>query len=127
MNRLRVLGQRWPWLDRALDVHERVGEVNGGFIASGITVSVFLSLFPLILLVTAVVGYLAVDDPNVAKNIIDALGLKPRKVMKLLYVAIEGRPAGLPLFDSMHLLGREVSLDRLRAARLRIGDDDARG
>jgi len=47
--------------------------------------------------------------------------------MKLLYVAIEGRPAGLPLFDSMHLLGREVSLDRLRAARLRIGDDGARG
>ena len=61
------------------------------------------------------------------RGAIDALGLKPRKVMKLLYVAIEGRPAGLPLFDSMHLLGREVSLDRLRAARLRIGDDDARG
>jgi membrane protein len=56
-------------------MHERVGEVNGGFIASGITVSVFLALFPLILLVTAVVGYLAVDDPNVSKNIIDALGL----------------------------------------------------
>ena len=61
------------------------------------------------------------------RGAIDALGLKPRKVMKLLYVAIEGRPAGLPLFDSMHLLGREVSLDRLRAARLRIGDDGARG
>ena len=75
MKRLRALGQRWPWLDRALDMHERVGEVNGGFIASGITVSVFLSLFPLILLVTAVVGYLAVDDPHVAQNIIDALGL----------------------------------------------------
>jgi glutamyl-tRNA synthetase len=61
------------------------------------------------------------------RGAIDALGLKPRKVMKLLYVAIEGRPAGLPLFDSMHLLGRDASLGRLRAARLRIGDDDTRG
>jgi len=61
------------------------------------------------------------------RGAIDALGLKPRKVMKLLYVAIEGRAAGLPLFDSMHLLGREAALARLRAARLRIGADDGRG
>jgi glutamyl-tRNA synthetase len=61
------------------------------------------------------------------REAIGALGVKPRKVMKLLYVAIEGRPAGLPLFDSMHLLGRDTALARLRAARLRIGDDDARG
>jgi glutamyl-tRNA synthetase len=47
--------------------------------------------------------------------------------MKLLYVALEGRAAGLPLFDSMHLLGRDASLERLRAARLRIGTGDARG
>ncbi len=62
---------------------------------------------------------------------IEALDLGSKKTvrtaMKLLYVAIEGRPAGLPLFDSMHLLGREASLARLRAARLRIGDDDTRG
>ena len=61
------------------------------------------------------------------RGAIDALGLKPRKVMKLLYVAVEGRPAGLPLFDSMHLLGRDATVARLRAARLRIGNGDARG
>jgi glutamyl-tRNA synthetase len=55
------------------------------------------------------------------RGAIDAIGLKPRKVMKLLYVAVEGRPAGLPLFDSMHLLGRDVTLARLRAARVRTG------
>ena len=56
----------------------RLGAVRRGkrrLIASGVTFAVFLSLFPLILLVTAVVGYLAVDDPHVAQNIIDALGL----------------------------------------------------
>ena len=54
------------------------------------------------------------------RGVIDGLGLKPRKVMKLLYAAVEGRAAGLPLFDAVELLGRDVSVARLRAARLRI-------
>ncbi|MGE5595764.1 MAG: glutamate--tRNA ligase [Hyphomicrobiales bacterium] len=45
------------------------------------------------------------------------LGLKLRKFISVLYVAEEGRPQGLPLFDSMALLGRERSLQRLRTAR----------
>jgi glutamyl-tRNA synthetase len=48
---------------------------------------------------------------------IDALGLKPRKAMPALYAAVEGRHQGLPLFESIQLLGRERTLDRLRAAR----------
>ncbi len=46
-----------------------------------------------------------------------ALGVKPGKVMKLVYAAVEGRTAGLPLFDSMWLLGRDVTLARLGLAR----------
>ena len=38
------------------------------------------------------------------------LGLKPGKVMHVLYTAIEGTSSGLPLFDSIALLGRERSL-----------------
>ena len=49
------------------------------------------------------------------------LGLKLRKFVPVLYVAEMGRPAGIPLFDSMALLGRERSLARLRTARLRLG------
>ncbi len=37
-----------------------------------------------------------------------------------MYAAVEGRHAGLPLFDSIHLLGRERALGRLRAARERL-------
>lgn len=48
------------------------------------------------------------------------LGVKPRKVMPALYAAVEGRHAGLPLFDSMRILGRERALERLRAARARL-------
>ena len=56
-------------------------------------------------------------DPRPA---IEALGCKPGKVMHVLYTAIQGRAAGLPLFDSIALLGRESSLRRLRAARAKL-------
>jgi glutamyl-tRNA synthetase, bacterial family len=55
------------------------------------------------------------------RTAIKDLGLKPGKVMKLLYAATEGRGAGLPLFDSLELLGRDVSLARLLRARARLG------
>jgi glutamyl-tRNA synthetase len=56
-------------------------------------------------------------DPRPA---IEALDLKPGKVMHVLYTAIEGRSRGLPLFDSISLLGRASALRRLRAARARL-------
>lgn len=73
--RLRKLGTRWRPLGRALDVQDRFGEVNGGFVSSAITVSIFLSLFPLILVAIAVVGFVAEGDPDVSTKIIDNLGL----------------------------------------------------
>ena len=45
------------------------------------------------------------------------LALKPRKFISVLYVAEMGRAQGIPLFDSLGLLGRARSLARLRAAR----------
>ncbi|MCK9519724.1 MAG: glutamate--tRNA ligase, partial [Dehalococcoidia bacterium] len=45
------------------------------------------------------------------------LGLKLRKFVPVLYVAVMGRAQGIPLFDSLVLLGRERSLQRLRTAR----------
>jgi glutamyl-tRNA synthetase len=50
----------------------------------------------------------------------EELGVKPRKVIAVLYTAIEGQSAGLPLFDSIHLLGRDSASTRLRRARERL-------
>ena len=50
---------------------------------------------------------------------LEPLGVKPRKALPAVYAAVEGRHAGLPLFDSIHLLGREESLSRIAAARAR--------
>jgi glutamyl-tRNA synthetase len=52
---------------------------------------------------------------------VDALGVKARKVLPVVYAAVEGRAAGLPLFDSIFLLGRDSALQRLRVARERLG------
>jgi glutamyl-tRNA synthetase len=58
--------------------------------------------------------------------LMDGLGLKMNKrVSGALYSAIEGRPAGLPLFDSIELLGRERTLARLRAVLERLRNQDA--
>jgi glutamyl-tRNA synthetase len=56
------------------------------------------------------------------RGVIDALGIKPRKAMPALYAAVEGRAQGLPLFDSILLLGRDPALERLRAARQGLGN-----
>lgn len=51
---------------------------------------------------------------------LETIGLKPRKALPAIYAALEGRHSGLPLFDSIHLLGRERSLHRLRSASQRL-------
>jgi len=46
-----------------------------------------------------------------------ALELKLRKFVSVLYAAEMGRTQGIPLFDSLAILGRDRSLQRLRTAR----------
>ena len=58
-------------------------------------------------------------EPVDLRGVIEDLGLKPRQAMPVVYTAIEGRRAGLPVFESIDLLGRERSLRRVRAARER--------
>ncbi len=56
------------------------------------------------------------------RSVLDALGIKARKASPAIYAAVEGRHAGLPVFDSIYLLGRDRALGRLRAARERLTD-----
>jgi glutamyl-tRNA synthetase len=50
------------------------------------------------------------------RPVLEKLGIKPRKGLPAVYAAIEGSHAGLPLFDSIVLLGRERAVGRVRAA-----------
>jgi glutamyl-tRNA synthetase len=60
-------------------------------------------------------------DALALQPVTEAIGIKFRKVAPAVYAAVEGVHRGLPLFDSMYLLGRERTLTRLRAARQRLG------
>jgi glutamyl-tRNA synthetase len=53
--------------------------------------------------------------------LVENLALKPRKAFGPVRVAVTGKSVSPPLFESLELLGRERSLQRLRAAGDRCG------
>jgi glutamyl-tRNA synthetase len=53
----------------------------------------------------------------------EELGANRRKFQAPVRVALTGRSVGPPLFEAMVVLGRDVTLARLRAARARLGSD----
>lgn len=69
----RVRG--WPPVAVGLAVHGRVGEIGGGFLASAVTLTIFLSLLPMLLVAIAVLGFLSAGDHTIAGDLIRSLGL----------------------------------------------------
>lgn len=65
-------------VDTAMRVNERVGMVGGGPLASSITLAGFLSLFPLLLVGIAVLGFFAAGDVDFASRTVEQLGLDGR-------------------------------------------------
>jgi membrane protein len=94
--RLRRLGERWPWFGVALDVHERFSELNGGYIAGAITLSAFLAIFPLLLVTIAVVGFFQAGGSDIAARVIREFGLSGNgadAITKAIATAQESRRA----------------------------------
>jgi glutamyl-tRNA synthetase len=50
----------------------------------------------------------------------DQLGVKAGDLSGLVRVAVTGKTAAPPLFESMEVLGRQKTLERLRAAVQRL-------
>lgn len=59
----------------ALDVQGRFNELHGGHLAGAVTLSAFLSLFPLMLVAVAVLGTVAHGRPDVTRHVLDALAI----------------------------------------------------
>lgn len=53
--------------------------------------------------------------------LVDGLGLKPRHAFTPVRVAVTGRRVSPPLFESVELLGRDVTLSRLSSLSQRMG------
>ena len=96
LEKLRPLGERWPWFGTALRVQERMGELNGNQLAASVTLSAFLALFPLLLVAIAVVGFVSSNDPNLANDLVENLGLtgEAATTMKDAITAAETEPQG---------------------------------
>ncbi|MEX2294030.1 MAG: YhjD/YihY/BrkB family envelope integrity protein [Acidimicrobiales bacterium] len=67
---------RFGWLDAILRVTERFGAIGGGPLASAIALASFLSLFPLLLVGIAVVGFWSSADDGFALRLVRELGLR---------------------------------------------------
>ncbi len=75
MKRLERFGERHPWFGRLLAVHQRFSELHGSQTASAITLTGFLTLFPLALVAIAIIGFWSATSSDVTERIIDQLGL----------------------------------------------------
>ena len=73
--RLEGLGERWRWFGTALRVNDRYSELNGNYVAAAVTLAAFVSLFPLILVIIAVIGVVSSHSNDIAGSIIHNLGL----------------------------------------------------
>jgi glutamyl-tRNA synthetase len=59
----------------------------------------------------------AAIETALKESLVDGLGRKPRQAFGPVRVAVSGRTVSPPLYESMELLGRERTLQRLSAAR----------
>ena len=94
--KLDALGERWRWFGTALRVQKRYSELNGNYLAGSVTLAGFLSLFPLLLFVIAVLGFFAAGSTDLAGEVTEQLGLTgeaERAVQRSVDAARESRRA----------------------------------
>jgi len=73
--RLQKLGERYRWVGVALRVQDRYRELNGNHLASAITLAGFISLFPLLLVTIAIIGFVSHQSVDLASDVVARLGL----------------------------------------------------
>ena len=59
-----------------MNVNDRFGAIGGGPLASSIALASFVSLFPLLLVIIAIIGFVASGDSSFASSLIGELGLR---------------------------------------------------
>jgi membrane protein len=69
---LDAFQQRHAVLALPFAVTKKFGDDRGGNLAALIAYRAFFSLFPLLLLMTTVLGYLLADDPELRRSVVDS-------------------------------------------------------
>lgn len=74
--RIDAVGRRVPALGKALAVQRRFSELRGNNLAAAVTFQAFVSLFPLLLVIVAVVGFVSAGSTgDIAGSVVGELGL----------------------------------------------------
>ncbi|MGH9276604.1 MAG: YihY/virulence factor BrkB family protein [Acidimicrobiales bacterium] len=73
--KLESLCRRWPWFAKVMRIQNRYDDLNGNYLATAVTLAGFLSLFPLLLVGFAVLGFVAAGRVDFANDVITRLGL----------------------------------------------------
>lgn len=88
------LRRRLRPVDWVMTLNERVGMIGGGPLSSSVALAGFLSLFPLLLVGIAVLGFFSANDVDFARKAVDELGLDGRAadtVMEAIRTAQDSR------------------------------------
>ena len=80
------LRERFPWMATPLAVHQRVSDIGGGPLASSIALAGFLSLFPLLLVAIAMLGFVSHGSSDFPNEVVEQLGLTGRAADQVLDV-----------------------------------------
>ncbi|MBU3063774.1 glutamate--tRNA ligase [Nocardia sp. NEAU-G5] len=117
--RIVVLGDAWDLLKflfvplSEFRVDEAAAEKNLGADAAPVLQAAIKAL-------EGVSGWSATALEEALKTaLVDDLGLKPRKAFAPVRVAVTGSHISPPLYESLELLGREITMQRLHAAAAR--------
>jgi len=96
--RWHALEARWKWLGVASAVQGRFNDLRGGYLAGAITLAAFLSIFPLILVAVALLGFFSLGNPDVSSRMLELLaiptdGESARTIREAIDTAEESRRA----------------------------------
>ena len=83
----RILGplaRRWSWLETALRVQKRFSEVHGSYLGAAVTLTAFLSLFPLLVAVVGLVGLVSSNAADLPGTVIERLGIQDETTTRVL-------------------------------------------
>ncbi|MEZ2121555.1 MULTISPECIES: inner membrane protein YhjD [unclassified Corynebacterium] len=61
---LQQYRDKWPWFDHIMRMQERYGEMGGNQYAAGITYFSVLSMFPILMILFATVGFILANNPD---------------------------------------------------------------
>jgi membrane protein len=99
------IATRLPFLKPVAAIQRRYGDVGGDQLAAAFTLQAFLSIFPLILVAIAVLGFVAAGShTDVAGRLVSQLGLKGESA-KMMTDAVRSAEAGRKAASILGFLG----------------------